>query len=122
MVEKRGGTGVVLIVSGFMLLRSISIMEGSLVASPTVAAFQSGSSSKLNTKALSPVFSPPGQTTCFLHVATSMLVTGGEGHKGSFGVCLQSRCQGVPCWIVVHATQHHSSKQRCMANLYLFSH
>ena len=67
MVEKRGGTGVVLIALGFMLHRSTSIMEGSLTASPTVTIFQSSSSSKLNTKALTAVFSPPGQTTHFLH-------------------------------------------------------
>ena len=55
---------------------------------------------------------PP--TSCI--VATSIFVTGGEGHKGSCGVCLPSRHQGVPCWIVVHATWHHSSEQRHMAS------
>ena len=67
MAEKRGGTEVVPIASGFVPQRSTSIMEGSLVASPVVAMFQSGSCSKSNTKAMSPAFSPPGQTTHFPH-------------------------------------------------------
>ena len=67
MVEKRGGTGVVLIASGFVPQRSTSIMEGPLVASRAVVAFQSSSSLRSNTKASSPTFSPPGQTTCFPH-------------------------------------------------------
>ena len=45
MVEKKGGTGVVLTALGFVLHKSTSIMVGSLVASPMVAVFQSDSSS-----------------------------------------------------------------------------
>ena len=71
MEEKRGGAGVVLIASGFVLHRSISIMEGSQAASPMADAFQSGSYLKWNTKALSHMFSPPGQTTCFQHCSNT---------------------------------------------------
>ena len=117
--QKRGVVHrVVLIALGFVLHRSTSIMEGFWTASPVVAAFQSGSSLKLNTKASSPTFNPswahyPLPTV----VVAFILVTGGEGHKGSFGVHLSSRHQGVPHWIVVHATWCHSSKERHMASL-----
>ena len=63
MAEMVNGAGVVLIASGVVLHKFTPIMTGSQTASSVVAAFQSGSSSKSNTKALIPAFSPPGQIT-----------------------------------------------------------
>ena len=63
MAEVKDGARVVLIALGFMLHKSTSIMDGFWAASPVVAMFQSSSSSKLNTNALIPMFSPPGWTT-----------------------------------------------------------
>ena len=84
MAEMGDGARVVLIASGVMLHKSTSIMVGSQVVSPIVAEFQSGSSLKLNTKASIPTFSPPGRPPTPHIVVTSMLVTGGGSHKGSF--------------------------------------
>ena len=62
MARKRGGTSVVLVASGSALLRSTSIRDRYQVGSSAVATFQSGSSLKLNSKTLRPLFSPTGHT------------------------------------------------------------
>ena len=58
MARKRGGTSVVLVASGSALLRSSSIRDGSQVGSSMVAAFQSGSSLKSNSRASRPPIFP----------------------------------------------------------------
>ena len=115
-VEFGDGARVMLIAPGFMLHKFTSIMAGSWAASPTVAASQSGSSSKSNTKASTPTFSPPWQTTHSLHCSNLHACNWWRNNKGSSRVHLPSGCWGVPWWIVACAVQHHSSGWRHMAS------
>ena len=55
---------------GSVPFRSTSIRGRSQADSSAVAAFQSGSSSKSNSRALRPPFSPSGQTTWPLHCSS----------------------------------------------------
>ena len=64
--------------SNSVLFWSTSIRGGSQMGSSVVATFQSGSSSKSNSKALRPPFSPSGQTTL-------------PPHNSSFHICNWSR-------------------------------
>ena len=62
MARKGCGTGVVLVASGSVLLRSTSIRGDSWVGSSVLAAFESSNSLNLNSRASRPPFSPSGPT------------------------------------------------------------